>query len=100
MLEKGLEHLSLLKEDAEKMAAEDLHELMRAWENYHRLMAGEAHARHILFREDSRYPGYYFRADHFYVDDVNWKCFTISKYNRDSKEWSLSKRDYVQVVPD
>jgi len=100
MLEKGLEHLSLLKEDAEKMAAEDLHELMRAWENYHRLMAGEAHARHILFREDSRYPGYYFRADHFYVDDVNWKCFTISKYDRDSKQWTLSKRDYVQVVPD
>ncbi|AAM72101.1 MAG TPA: adenylyl-sulfate reductase subunit alpha [Chlorobaculum sp.] len=100
MLEKGLEHLSLLKEDAEKMAAADLHELMRAWENYHRLMAGEAHARHILFREDSRYPGYYFRADHFYVDDENWKCFTISKYDRDSKEWTLSKRDYVQVVPD
>lgn len=100
MLEKGLEHLSLLKEDAGKMAAEDLHELMRCWENYHRLMAGEAHAQHILFREDTRYPGYYFRADHFYVDDENWRCFTISKYDRDSHTWSLSKRDYVQVVPD
>lgn len=100
MLEKGLEHLALLKEDADKMAAEDLHELMRCWENYHRLMAGEAHARHILFREDSRYPGYYFRADHFYVDDENWKCFTISKYDRNTQNWTLSKRDYVQVIPD
>jgi len=29
------EKLDMLKEDAEKMRAKDLHELLRAWENYH-----------------------------------------------------------------
>jgi len=35
---RGLEKLQVLKEDADKLAAETLHELMRAWENYHRLL--------------------------------------------------------------
>ncbi len=100
MLEAGLGHLKKLKEDSLRMAATDLHELMRCWENYHRIMAGEAHAQHILFREDSRYPGYYFRGDFFKVDDENWKCFTISTYDRNTHEWTVSKRDYVQIIPD
>ncbi|MBV6340845.1 adenylyl-sulfate reductase subunit alpha [Candidatus Magnetobacterium casense] len=100
MLEKGLEQLVLLKEDSLKMAAADLHELMRCWENYHRIWAGESHARHILFREDSRYPGYYYRGDFDLVDDTNWKCFTISKFNNSTQQWELSKRDYVQLIPD
>ncbi|MBF0536777.1 MAG: adenylyl-sulfate reductase subunit alpha [Nitrospirae bacterium] len=100
MLEKGLEQLVLLKEDSLKMAAADLHELMRCWENYHRIWAGESHARHILFREDSRYPGYYYRGDFDLVDDTNWKCFTISKFNNKTQQWELSKRDYVQLIPD
>src|SRR5271157_1629468 len=49
-LEEGLKRLTLLKEDAAKIAAGDLHELMRAWEQYHRILAGEAHLRHILHR--------------------------------------------------
>ncbi len=100
MLEAGLKQLEMLKEDASKMAAADLHELMRCWENYHRIMAGEAHAQHILFREDSRYPGYYFRGDYFKVDDENWRCFTVSRYDRKTHKWTVEKRDYVQLVPD
>ena len=34
MLETGLHLLTMLKEDSQKMRAKDLHELMRAWENY------------------------------------------------------------------
>ncbi len=33
----------MLKEDAEKMRAKELHELLRAWENYHRIITNEAH---------------------------------------------------------
>ena len=53
----------MLKEDAEKMRAKDLHELLRAWENYHRILTAEAHMKHIEFREESRYPGFYYRMD-------------------------------------
>jgi adenylylsulfate reductase subunit A len=100
MLEEGLRHLQLLKEDAGKMAAKDYHELMRAWENYHRIWSIEAHAKHILFREETRYPGYYYRGDFLAIDDDNWKCFVNSKYDPKTGEWNVFKRDYVELVPD
>ncbi|GAB4390533.1 MAG: adenylyl-sulfate reductase subunit alpha [Thermodesulfovibrionales bacterium] len=100
LLEEGLRQLQLLKEDAAKTGAKDLHELMRAWENYHRIWSLEAHAKHILFREESRYPGYYYRGDFLAIDDKNWKCFVNSKYDPKTGEWKCFKRDYVQLVAD
>ena len=44
MLEEGLKQLDMLKEDAGKMAAANLHELLRCNENYHRILSVEAHA--------------------------------------------------------
>ena len=90
--------LEMLKEDSLKMRAKDLHELLRAWENYHRILAAEAHMKHIQFREETRYPGYYYRADFNYIDDENWKCFVNSKYDRNTKKWELKKVPYVQLV--
>ncbi len=100
MLEAGLEQLGMLKEDAALTGAKDLHELLRAWENYHRIWSLEAHAKHILFREESRYPGYYYRGDHDFIDDENWRCFVNSKYDPKTGEWPVFKKDYVQMVSD
>jgi adenylylsulfate reductase subunit A len=97
MLEAGLQKLELLKEDANRMAAKDLHELLRCWENFHRILSVEAHARHILFREESRYPGYYYRGDFNKIDDANWKCFTNSVYNAEANTWEFKKVPYVQL---
>jgi adenylylsulfate reductase subunit A len=99
MLDEGLKKLELLKEDASKMAAANLHELLRCNENYHRILAVEAHARHILFREESRYPGYYYRGDFNKIDDANWKCFTNSVYHADTNTWEHKKVPYVQIYP-
>jgi adenylylsulfate reductase subunit A len=96
MLDEGLRQLDLLKEDAVHMGAADHHELLRCWENYHRILTGESHARHILFREDTRYPGYYYRGDYPKIDDVNWKCFTVSKW--DGKKWDFEKIPYQQLI--
>ena len=98
MLNEGLKYLAMLKEDSKNMRAKDLHELMRAWENYHRLWAGEAHLRHILFREESRYPGFYYRADYLDIDDENWKCFVNSKFNRETGEWEMRKVPHIDLV--
>jgi adenylylsulfate reductase subunit A len=98
MLDEGLKQLKLLKEDSQKMAASNLHELMRCWENYHRILSLEAHARHILYREESRYPGYYYRGDFDFIDDNKWKIFTCSTYNMETGEFTMSKRDYKQIV--
>ncbi len=100
MLDEGLKQLEMLKEDANKMAASNLHELMRCWENYHRILSVEAHARHILFRQESRYPGYYYRGDFLAINDKEWKCFTNSTYNAENNTWDIKKVPYVQIIPD
>ena len=99
MLEEGFKYLDMVKEDSLHMAAENLHELLRAWENFHRILAGEAHARHIHFREETRYPGYYYRGDFLAIDDENWKCFVNSTYDKETGEWDVFKREYHQLVP-
>jgi len=97
LLEAGLQKLEVLKEDCNRMAAKDLHELLRCFENYHRILSVEAHARHILFREESRYPGYYYRGDFNKIDDENWKCFTNSVYNAENNTWEMKKVPYVKM---
>lgn len=98
MLTVAEEKLEMLKEDALKMRAKDLHELLRAWENYHRVLAAEAHMKHIQFREESRYPGFYYRMDFNFVDEKNWKCFVNSTYDRKTKKWNVFKRPHVDLV--
>jgi adenylylsulfate reductase subunit A len=98
-LERGLELLNKLKEDSKKLAAGNLHELMRAWENYHRSVVGELHLRHILFREETRYPGFYYRMDHQKLDEVNWKVFVNSKINKSTGEIEVFKKPWVEIVP-
>jgi adenylylsulfate reductase subunit A len=98
MLRIAEEKLGLLKEDAAKMRAKDLHELLRAWENYHRIITAEAHMKHIQFREESRYPGFYYRTDKDFIDEENWHCFVNSVYDRHAKSWTCFKRKHVDLV--
>ena len=57
LLTRGLELLGMLKEDLAYLGAEDLHQLMRAWELQHRLLASESVTRHTMFRTETRWPG-------------------------------------------
>ena len=98
MLEQAERKLKMLKEDSLKMRAKDLHELLRAWENYHRIIAAEAHMQHIKFREETRYPGYYYRADFRDINDDEWKCFVNSRYDRDTGEWELKKVKWQPLI--
>jgi adenylylsulfate reductase subunit A len=93
LLERGLELMEMLKEDSDKQGAGDLHELMRVWENIQRMWIAESHLRSILFREETRWPGYYFRADTPKMDDENWLCFVNCKWDPKSDEWEMLKRD-------
>jgi len=90
--------LQLMREDAAKMAAGDLHELVRCWENYHRIICVEAHIRHIQFREESRYPGFYYRSDFPNVDDENWKCFVNSTFDPKTEEWKCEKVECFNLI--
>jgi adenylylsulfate reductase subunit A len=97
LLEKGMELLGFLKEDSDKLAAENLHELMRAWENVHRTYQADAHMRSILFREETRWPGYYFRADKPKMDD-NWLAFCNCVYDKDKDEWKMMKKPVKYIT--
>jgi len=98
-LEIVLNLLETMRADCEKMAAGDLHELMRAWEIIHRLYTVEAHLRHIQFRKETRYPGFYYQADYPGQDDANWFCFVNSTYDKVKNEWSLKKVPYIKIIP-
>jgi adenylylsulfate reductase subunit A len=80
-----MELLAFLKEDATHLAAENLHELMRCWENVHRMYQADAHMRSILFREETRWPGYYFRADKPAMDNKNWLASAV--HHKDAGTW-------------
>ena len=98
LLGRGLELLSMLREDLDHIGAEDLHQLQRAWELQHRVLASECVTQHTLFREETRWPGYYYRADHPKLDDTDWHCFTLSQYDRNTGEWAMEKAPVYHIV--
>ena len=91
MLHRGLELLTMLKEDLEQLGAEDLHQLQRAWELHHRVWTSESVTRHTLFRQETRWPGYYYRGDHPKLNDTDWHVFTASQYDPKTGEWHMEK---------
>jgi len=95
----ALDLLKLLKEDLSSLAARNLHELMRCWENVHRTQIAEAHTRHKLFREETRWPGYYYRKDFPKMDDEKWgKVFANSVYDAEKDEFTMLTRPKIAVV--
>ena len=98
LLKRGLEHLRILHEDLEHIGAEDLHQLMRAWELKHRAIASECVVQHTLFRQETRWPGYYYRGDYMKLDDQNWHALTVSRRDPESGEWTLEKAPVYHIV--
>jgi adenylylsulfate reductase subunit A len=97
-LVRGIHLIGLLREDLAHLAARDRHELMRCWELIHRTWVGEAHMRHLLHRKETRWPGYYYRADYPKLDDENWRVFVNSKYNAANNEWDVFTKPYLKIV--
>jgi adenylylsulfate reductase subunit A len=98
-LEIVMDLLQTMREDCEKLAAGDLHELMRCWEIEHRIWTVEAHLRHIQYRKETRYPGFYYQSDYPGQDDENWFCFVNSKYDPAAGQWDIFKKDYIKLIP-
>lgn len=97
LLERAMELFVYLKEDSEKLGARDVYDLERCWENIHRMWQGESHVRTMLFREETRWPGYYFRSDTPKMDEDNWHCFANCRWDAATGEWEMIKRDIVPL---
>jgi len=96
-LERCLELLAMLKEDSSKLAASNLHELMRCWENVQRMWQAEAHVRTMLFRKETRWPGYYMRSDIPKMDDDEWLVFANCKYDLNTDQWEMKSRPIHRI---
>ena len=98
-LNRALELLDFLREDSAKLGAENHHELMRCWENVHRMWQAEAHVRTMLFREETRWPGYYYRADKPTIDQDNWLVFANCRFDPNANKWEMIKRPILHIYP-
>ena len=52
----------------------------------------------MLFRKETRWPGYLYRPDYATLDDDNWKVFVNSRYDAPSGAWQMSKKPLIQVI--
>lgn len=98
LLNIGLKKIKLLEEDMERIAAKDIHELLRAWELQHRMRTSESVFQHTLFRKETRWPGYYYRGDALKLDDENWHVLTVSHRNRETGEYTMEKAPLYHLV--
>jgi adenylylsulfate reductase subunit A len=98
LLQIGLKKLKIMEEDLEKIAAEDIHELLRAWELKHRHLTSEAVMQHTLFRKETRWPGYYYRGDAMKLDDANWHVLTVSRRDPKTGEYTMEKAPCYHLV--
>ena len=98
LLNMGLHKLKILEEDLDKVGAEDIHQLLRAWELKHRHRTSECVVQHTLFREETRWPGYYYRGDAMKLDDKNWHVLTTSQRDRNTGEYTMEKQPLYHLV--
>ena len=98
LLQIGLKKLAVLEEDLDKVAAENIHELLRAWELKHRHRTSESVVQHTLFRKETRWPGYYYRGDAMKLNDKDWHVLTVSRRDPKTGEYTMEKAPLYHIV--
>jgi adenylylsulfate reductase subunit A len=56
----------------------------------------EAHVRTVLFRQETRWPGYYFRADKPQMDP-KWEVFANCRYDPAAGSWQTMTRPILSI---
>ncbi len=54
--------------------------------------------RHLLYREETRWPGYYYRSDFPDLDDSKWRVFVNSRFDSETNEWDLFTKPYINLI--
>ena len=98
LLNIGLKKIKILEEDLHKLAAEDIHELLRAWELKHRMRTSESVLHHTMFRKETRWPGYYYRGDAMKLNDDEWHVLTVSRRDPKTGEYTMEKAPLYHLV--
>jgi adenylylsulfate reductase subunit A len=97
-LQYALRHISKLKDQTKYLMSSDLHELMEAHEVIDRLDVAMTLTHHLLFREETRWPGWQTRTDFPEKDDARFDCFVNSRYNPETDKVEMFTRPYNQII--
>ncbi len=99
MLNNALKLIKMLKEDfINYAAAENYHQLLRTWELWHRILTAESIVVHMLYRKETRWPGYYSRSDFPTLDDDRWRVFVNSRYDNKTQSWEVFSVPVIDLV--
>lgn len=91
--------LQKLRGQVKYLIARDMHELMLAHEVIDRIDVAQVLVEHLLFRKETRWPGYQTRLDYPDRDDSNWLCFINSRRKPETGAIDVFKVPYEQIVP-
>ena len=91
--------LQKLKKQTKHLIAKNLHELMLAHDVIDRIDVAQVLVEHLIFRKETRWPGYQTRLDYPKLDDENWLCFVNSRRDPKTGKIKIFKVPYEQIVP-
>ena len=94
----ALKHIRKLQDQAEFLHVGDLHGLMGAHEVIDRLNVAEVLVHHLLYRKETRWPGWQTRMDYPEIDP-KLDCFVESVRDPKTGEINIFTRPYEQLIP-
>ena len=97
-LESARRQLKRLESQVQFLTAGNPHQLMQAHESIDRLLVARAVVEHLLYRKETRWPGYQTRLDYTQRDDAKWLKFVNSVYDRQTGDIRMLERPYQQFV--
>ncbi|MBC7335237.1 MAG: adenylylsulfate reductase, partial [Clostridia bacterium] len=98
-LQVALRELSRLRAQLPYLVARDRHELVKAHEVIDRLDVAEVLVHHLLYRRETRWPGFQTRFDYPERDDAHWLKFVNSRRDPETGRIEMYQRPYRQLVP-
>lgn len=98
-LQVALRELSRLRAQLPYLVARDRHELVKAHEVIDRLDVAEVLVHHLLYRRETRWPGFQTRFDYPERDDARWLKFVNSRRDPETGRIEMYERPYRQLVP-
>jgi adenylylsulfate reductase subunit A len=98
-LQYALKHIKILQDQVKYLIANDLHELMGAHEVIDRLDVAEVLIHHLLYRKETRWPGWQTRTDYPEKNDEAFDCFVNSTRDPETGEVKIFTREYEQIIP-
>lgn len=95
---KAREELSRLQRQEDYLIAEDAHQLMSCHEVLDRIRVAQQLVEHLIYRKETRWPGFQTRIDYPERDDFNWLKFVNSVYNQETDEIRIIERPYHKII--